>query len=63
MGLENTMFSEISQRKEIMYDITYIQSEKQNKKMYIAKQKQTHRQRIQTSGQRGRGSGDRNCHV
>ena len=43
MGLENTMFSEISQRKEILYDITYIQSEKQNKKMYIAKGKQTHR--------------------
>jgi len=31
MDPENTMFSEISQRMEILYDITYIQSEKQNK--------------------------------
>ena len=29
MDLKNTMFSEISQRKEMLYDITYIQSEKQ----------------------------------
>ena len=29
MDLKNAMFSEISQRKEMLYDITYIQSEKQ----------------------------------
>ena len=49
MDLENIMLSEISQRKQILYDISYMWNLKKINNLY-AKQRQTHRYRIQTSG-------------
>ena len=51
MDLENIMLCEISQRKKILYDITYMQNLKNNTNKY--EQKQTQRYRKQTCYQRG----------
>ena len=49
--MERIILSEINQtKKEILYDIAYIWNLKKAKPMNIAKKKQTHRYREQTSG-------------
>ena len=57
-GLENIMLCEISQKKTILYDITYTWNRTDNTNEIHAKQKQTHRNRKQASVyQRGRQKG------
>jgi len=59
VDLERIILSEINQtKKEILYDIAYIWNLKKAKPMNIAKKKQTHRYREQTSGYK-RGEGRR----
>ena len=48
-------------QRQVLYDITYVESKKYNKLVNITKKKQTHRYREQTSfitGERGVGRGD-----
>ena len=60
--MEGIILSEINQtKKEILYDMAYIWNLKKAKPMNIAKKKQTHRYREQTSvykrGEGRRGTG------
>ena len=49
MDLEGIMLSEISQKRQILHYITYMESEK-SKRANVTKKKQTHKYREQTSG-------------
>ena len=44
-------------QRQVLYDITYVESKKYNKLMNITKKKQTHRYREQTSSYQERGKG------